>query len=299
MNIKKMKLATIILVSGLILAVVSCLITGIIKEPMIKEHEFDYSVTYRLDGEVKIYEGSLKCSFSGYDGYDIPTARQYTGVHKMNGETLDSFYFTVAEKDGVELVIVTDFDAAYLMGDPDRYEYEPGNGEPYFEAFQEGDYPIEISDYFDAEIISWNNPEPIENSFKFVGFSRLYVISMLAMLVIGFLTIIVCVIFVKRDPDISYKVLDKISIALNFIIGLWVIPFITILVFTFPLVMNPEALIYQIYLCVPAFAAFTIAASVALRRKGFMKSGFVVQLVIPVLFFTQIFVQSLIDNLFS
>ena len=35
-----MKLATIILVSGLILAAVSCLITGVIKEPMIKEHDF-------------------------------------------------------------------------------------------------------------------------------------------------------------------------------------------------------------------------------------------------------------------
>lgn len=299
MNIKKLKSAAFILAIGLILAAVSCLVTGIIKEPMIKDREFDYSVTYRLDGEVKTYEGSFKCSFNGYDDHDIPTSRLYTGVHTKDGETLDSFYFIVAEKDGVELDIVTDLDAAYLMGDPDRYEYEAGNEPPYFEALREGDYSVEVSEFFDAEIISWEYPEPIENSFKFAGFSRLYAISMFAMLFIAFLTIIACIIFVKKDPDTGYKTLDKLSVAFNFIVGVWVIPFITLLVFMFPLTMNPETLIYQIYLCVPAFAAFAIAASVALRRKGFSKSGFFAQLVAPALFFAHIFVQSLIYNLFS
>lgn len=78
MNIRKMRLATIILVSGLILAAVSCLTTCIMKEPTIKEHAFDYSVTYRLDGAVKTYEGSFQRSFNGYDEHDDPTARQYT-----------------------------------------------------------------------------------------------------------------------------------------------------------------------------------------------------------------------------
>ncbi len=299
MNIKKMKLAAIILAIGLILAAVSCLITGIVKEPVIKEHSFDYAITYKLDGIVNTYEGSFKCSFMGYDAYDDPTARQYTGVHQKNGAALEAFYFPVAEKDGVKLNIVIDLNAAYLMGDPDRYEYEPGNTDPYFEALQADDYWVEVSNYFDAEILSWDYPEPIENSFRFAGFSRLHAISMLAMLLIGYLTMLACIIAVKKDPDICYKVLDGFSTAINFIIGLWVIPFIAILVFVFPLAMDPESLIYQIYLCVPAFTAFAIAASVALRRKGFTKSGFFVQLAIPVLFFVPILVLSLIENLFS
>ena len=299
MNIKKIKLPIIIIAIGMILAVVSCFLTGIIKEPMIKDHEFDYSVTYRLDGEVKTYEGSFKCSFNGYDGHDDPTSRLYKGQYTHSGNVFDSSSAIIAQKDGVEISIVTELDAAYLMGDPDKFEYEPGNADPYLSAIDSNGIAVEFIEEFDVEIISWEYPEPIKNSFKLIGFSRLYAISMLTMLLIGFLTIIACIIFVKKDPDIRYKVLDRISIALNFIIGLWVTPFITIVVFMFPLTMDPEALIYQIYLCIPALTAFALAASVALRRKGFTKSGFFVQFIFPVLFFAEIFVESLIYNLFS
>ena len=299
MNIKNMKLPIIIIVIGMIVAVASCFLTGILQEPVIKEHDFEYSVTYKLDGEVKTFEGVFKCSFNGYDGHDDPTVRNYVGEYTQNGIALHSHSFTVAKKDGVELSIVTALDAAYLMGDPDKYEYESGNEDPYLEAIDSEGYGVEVSDVFDAEIISWEYPEPVENSFKFVGFSILYAVSMFAMLLAGVLTIIACIIFVKRNNDVSYKVLDKLSIAVNFIIGFAVIPFITLIIWLFPLTMDAEALIYQIYLCIPAMTNFTIAASIALRRKGFTKSGLLVQLACPVLFFVQIFVGSLIYNLFS
>ena len=298
MNIKKTKLPVIIIAIGLILAVASCFFTGIMKEPTIKDHEFDYSVTYRLDGEIKTYEGGFKCSFDGHDGHDDPTLREYVGVHTKNGNVLDSISFTVAQKDGVELSIVVDLDAAFLMGDPDKYEYVSGNEDPYLEAVDQEGYGVEVSDLFDAEIISWEYPEPIENSFEFVGFSRLYAVSMLVMLLVGVLTIIACVIFVKKNAAASYKLLDKLSIAANLVVGLVVIPFITLVIFFLPLTMNAEALMYQIYLCVPALTAFSIAASVALRRKGFTKSGFFVQFVLPVLFFAEIVVESVIYNVF-
>ena len=298
MNIKNIKLPIIIIAIGMIVAVVSCFLTGIIKEPVVKEHDFEYSVTYKLDGEVKTYEGVFKCSFAGHDGYDDPTIREYVGVHTKNGNVLDSISFKVAQKDGVKLSIVTYLDAAYLMGDPDKYEYVPGNEDPYIEAIDSEGYGVDASDLFDIEIISWEYPEPIENSFKFVGFSRLYSISMLVMLLAGVLTIIACIVFVKRNNDVSYKLLDKLSIAANLVVGLVVIPFITLVIFFFPLTMDAESLIYQIYLCIPALTAFTIAASVALRRKGFTKSGLLVQFACPALFFVQIFVESLIYNLF-
>ena len=201
-------------------------------------------------------------------------------------------------KDGVELSIVTDLDAAYLMGDPDKYEYVSGHDDPYLEAVDQEGYGVEVSDLFDAEIISWEYPEPIENSFEFVGFSRLYSVSMLVMLLVGVLTTIVCVIFVKKNADVSYKPLDKLSIIANFIIGIVVISFITVVIFFFPLVMNSGSIIYQIYLCIPALTAFTIAASIALRRKGFTKSGFFVQIVFFVLFFAEIVIESVIYNVF-
>ena len=299
MNIKKMKLPVIIIAIGLILAVASCFFTGIMKEPTIKEHEFDYSVTYRLDGEIKTYEGGFKCSFDGHDGHDDPTLREYVGVHTKNGNVLDSISFTVAQKDGVELSIVADLDAAYLMGDPDKYEYVSGNEDPYLEAVDQEGYGVEVSDYFEAEIISWEYPEPIGNSFEFVGFSRLYSVSMLVMLVIAILTIIACAVSVRKAKDVNYKALDLFSIAVNFIIGFIAIPFITVVIFFLPLVMYSDSIMYQIYLCIPALTAFTLAASVALRRKGFAKSGFLVQFVFPVLFFAEIVIESVIYNIFG
>ena len=86
----KMKLPIIILVIGLILAVASCIFTGIIKEPTIKEYEFDYSVTYSVDGEVKTHKGSYLCSFIGHDGHDDPTLRLYDGVHKIDCNVSES-----------------------------------------------------------------------------------------------------------------------------------------------------------------------------------------------------------------
>ena len=299
MNIKKLKLPAIIITVGLILAAASCLLTGILKEPVIKEHEFNYSVTYKLDGEVKTYEGGFNCSFDGYDESDDPTLRQYIGVHTKDGNIRDAFWFTVAQKDGVELSIVTDLDAAYLMGDSDKHEYESGLEDPYLEAVDAEGCGVEVSDKFDVEIISWEYPEPIENSFKFVGFSRLYATSMLTMLLVGILTIIACAVFVKKDYDVIYKALDKYSTIANFVVGLVVIPFITLVIFLLPLTMEAESFICQIYLCIPALTAFSIAASIALRRKGFTKSGLLVQFACPALFFVQIFVESLIYNLFS
>ena len=298
MKNSSMKLPTMILVVGLILAIASCFLTGIVKEPTIQAHAFDYSVTYRIGNETKTYEGTFRCSFVGHDGHDDPTLRLYDGVHTKDGNELGALWLTIAKTEDVELMMAVGLDAAYLMGDPDKYEYVYGNDAPYFEAIDADGYAVEVSEKFDAEIISWEYPEPIENSFRFSGFSRLYVISMLVMLGIALLTVLACLAFVRKNPNVNDKALDIISIVANFLITFMAIPFITIVIFFFPLVMDPESLMYQIYLCVPALTAFTIAASIALRRKGFATSGFFVQLVCPVLFFATIFIESLIQNLF-
>jgi hypothetical protein len=295
---KKLKLPIIIIAIGLAVAIISSLIISIMKEPVIKEQEFDYSVTYKLDGEVKTYEGGFRCSFIGYDTYDDPTLRLYDGVHTKNGETLDTFYFTIAEKEGVELSIVIDLDAAYMMGDPDKYEYVHGNDDPYLEALDSNGCSVEVSEVFDAEIVSWEYPEPIENSFAFAGITRLHAVSMLVMILVSILTLIACIIFVKKGIDVQYKALDIVSVVLNFIISFAVIPFISIVVILFPLTMDASSFIYQIYLCIPALSIFAIAASIALRRKGFTKAGFFTQLAFPVLFFVEVYVEALIYNIF-
>jgi hypothetical protein len=187
------------------------------------------------------------------------------------------------------------------MGDTKDEDYRPFLEEPYLEALDKEGYrydEAEMPSEFAAEIISWEYPEPIENSLKFVGFTRLHAVSMFAMLLVAVLTIIACVIFVKKNDGVSYNLLDRLSVVVNFLIVFLVIPFITIVIAFLPITMDPEDLVYQIYLCIPTLTAFTIAASVALRRKGFAKSGLLVQLACPVLFFGSIIIESLIYNLF-
>ena len=174
------------------------------------------------------------------------------------------------------------------MNDQERVEYDTFLEEPYLEAvdaegysYEDGEMPSE----FAAEIISWEYPEPVENDFVFAGFCIMHTGSMLATLAVGLLTIVACLIFVKRDKTVSYKILDKLSVAVNFVVSILGIPFITICVAFFQLSMSTDTIWYQILLCVPAFAAFTVAASIALRRKSFTKTGFFVQFAGPVLFF--------------
>ena len=78
--------------------------------------------------------------------------------------------------------------------------------------------------------------------------------------------------------------MDKISVVLNCIACFAVIPFVTITALLLQITMSSNDLAYQLALAVPAFTAFTVAASIALRRVRYSKAGFFIQFVGPVLF---------------
>jgi hypothetical protein len=294
---KSLKIPAIIIAIGLVLSLAASLFTNIIMTPTVTEHDFHYAVTYKLGDETKTFEGIYKCRFDGYSRGENPRDRYYTGEYTVDGQTTPMHSYTIAQKDGAELYIVTEFNDCYLMGDTKDEDYRPYLDEPYLEALDKEGYPYGEADMpgeFAAEIISWEYPEPIENTFVFSGFSILHTGSMFAMLLIGLLVLIACVIVVKRDKAVPYKVLDKISVVLNCVVCLVVIPFITFTAALLQIVMRTDDLLYQLYMCVPALTAFTVAASVALRRNGFTKSGFFVQFVGPVLFFVPMLLESVI-----
>lgn len=296
---KSLKIPGIIIVIGLVLAIAASLFTNIILTPTVTEHEFNYSVTYKLGGETKTLEGVYKCSFDGRGKNVEPGDRYYTGEYTVDGQTTRSHTYTIAQKDGAELYIVTLFNESYLMGDKMDMDYEPFLEEPYLEAVDKEGYPYDETNMpseFAAEIISWDYPEPIENTFVFRGFSILHAGSMLAMLVVGLLTVVACMIFVKRDKTVTYKALDKLSIFVNFAACFLAIPFFGICIAFMLATMGGEDIVTQILLCTPAITAFTVAASIALRRNGFTKTGFFIQFAGPVLFFVPAVLESIIVN---
>jgi hypothetical protein len=302
MKDKRLKRSVIMLAIGLALSMVACLIVNVIKTPTITEQEFHYSVTYKLNGEIKTLEGIYTCSFDGYVEGDDPRNRYYVGEYTVDGQTTSSHTHTIAERDGATLYIVTIFNNCYLMGDTKALNYKPDVYEPFLEASDKEGYlygETELPGCFDAEIISWEYPEPIENTFVFSGFSILHTGSMVAMLVVGLLMIVACLAFVRRDKTVPYKALDKVSIVLNIAVVFVAIPVIAIVTSLFQITLSGDDLVYQYFLCTPALTAFGVAASVALRRMGFTKSGFFVQFVGPVLFLAPVVMETVISNIFG
>ena len=299
MKCKNLKLPVVIIAIGIVLAVAACLFTNIVLTPTVAEHDFDYSVTYKLNGETKTYEGVYTCRFDGYSEGENPADRYYTGEYTVDGQTTLSHTYTIAEQDGAELYIVTLFNDCYLMGDKKDDDYRAFLEEPYLEAIDHEGYEYaDMIDAFGAEIISWEYPEPIENTFAFSGFSLLHTQSMFAMLWVGLLVIIACIIFVRKDKTVSPKAPDELSVVFNYIICIAAIPIITLITAFMQIVVSGDEFMYQVFLCIPALTAFAVAASVALRRKGFTKAGLFVQFAGPVLFFVLMVVETVYYNFF-
>ena len=287
MKVKSLKVPAIIIAIGLVAAIVASLLTGMVKAPAVSEHDFPYSVTYTLNGETQTFEGVYRCRFlSTGDGTD-PLERYYEGSYLNITSEYHPAAYTIAQEDDLELCIVTIFSNKYLMGDTKGVPEATFLYDPYLAVMDQDGMEYTEEEYlekFDAELISWEQPQPVENTFRFVGFSCLHDNSMIAMLIVGILVILACMIFVKRNKSVPYKALDKISVILNFIMTLAVIPFATVTAWFMQIAVSSDAFGYQLFLCIPAATAFTVAASIALRRKGFTKAGFFVQFAGPALF---------------
>ena len=277
---RSLKIPVIILAIGLVLCLVAALLTGIVKAPAITQQDFDFTVTYQLDGETNTLAGVYRCQLQDSN----PRDRYYTGTHLTNPTEFHPAAYTIAQKDDLELCIVVIFSDRYLMGDADGISV---HADPYLAVMDSEGMEYDDTEHlsqFDAEILDWEYPAPVENALEFAGFSKLHTGSMLAMLVVGLLVILACVIFVKRDKTIPYKMLAKVSVVLNYVIACIGIPFATLVVWLMQIFADSSRWSYQVCLCVPALSAFAVAASIALRRSGFTKIGFFIQFVGPVLF---------------
>ena len=283
MKTKNLKIPAIIIVIGLVVAVVAHLLTSIQLKPTVTEHDFEYSVTYKLNGETKTINGVYNCSFSGFGSEGIdPLDRYYTGEYTVDGNTTTFQSYTIAEKDTVDLYIVTLFNDSYLMNDTKNYSYYPSLDDPYLEAADSEGYAYEsdeeeLLNMFDAEIVSWEYPEPIENSFVFAGFAGLHTVSVVAMMIVGVLALAACMIFVKKADDVVYNLIDKVGIFFNFAAAFFGLPIVSITVYLVQAFQTGPDWIYQVDLATPPIILFSLAASVSLRRKGFRVSGFLIQ----------------------
>lgn len=298
MKSKKNLLPIIILAAGVLAMVAVTCLVNVAKKPEITEKEFPFSITYKYGDETEIIESVLNCEFVGAQESIDPADRFYDAKIEGKDDEHGDKYLLFEDEKG-QLFLCAHFNAGYLMGDPEyddsydsEYPYRPYLA--YYDA--EG---IEYTDEetmqsLGAEIIGWDYPEPIENKLVFSHITRLTASNVLPLLAVAFVVLIICLIVVRKDKEYKYNVLDFIGILSNTVIGLVLLPIITIVGILADVNGDGAGLIYQIDRCVPAFCLLALTVSICLRKKGYRISSFIVQFAGPVAFVLSLILEGLL-----
>ena len=285
MKNKKLFLPTIILAVAILATVVYSIISSIAFKPTVTEGEFPFSITYELDGERVTIEDVYKVHYVRNDGYADTKSRVYAGELKSSGE--DNTLYTLKKGENTRVELWPRFYADYLMGDTeyDYFDDEPFEPIIYYYDAQETEYQDEETLAAQGvKLISFEYPTPIENSFVFSHISHFSGAVVLPTLLISLLALIATIIFVRKEKELKYKAVDIISIIFNWIIGILYLGFISILAFFIDIEGGGPELYYQIMYFIPAISVLCIAASVALRRKGYRKSSLITEFIGPIIF---------------
>ena len=289
MKIKKLSLTIVFFVITVIAYVAASLHFCYTTKPEITNHEFPFSITYEYKGETKTLSGIFECEYSGSSTIHGEHRRYWEGESRYINPVNPEYPHIIEENEEMQttLAIQENMYAGYFMGDPLYKDDYLVNGleeiEPYIEYY---DYKNDISlndenrdeilESIGFKVIDFTYAEPIENSFSFSGiqYEGDNVIIFIGILVGFFL---LCLIFVRKDQEYQYTAFDKTGILLNFLLGIIVIPFISIICMLFAITESNVELINQITNSIPPIAVLCLALSVVFRRKGFSKPGFYIQ----------------------
>lgn len=285
MKNKKLFIPTIILIAAILASATYMVISSIAKKPTTTEGEFLFSITYELDGETVTINDVYRARFVKNDGFANTKSRMYVGEIGNRGENNTIYILKEDENTCVELR--TNFYPDYLMGDPeyDYFDEEAFEPQIYY-------YDAEEQEYSDEEtllaqgikLIGFEYPTPIENSLVFSHISYLSSAVVLPTLIIALLALVAIIIFVKKDKELKYKAIDIVSLVLNFVIGFALIPYISIAAMLIDINGGGPDFHYQVFYFFPLIFVLCIAASIALRRKGYGVKALVTELVGPVVF---------------
>ncbi len=263
-----------------LIATVGLLLWGYsVQKPAVKQQEFPFTITYFYDGKEEtisdIFVGEYSPSAKYINDEDIGW---FGYVKDKNRLELD--YYTIADVDGKLYSINLNMNTGYLMGDSSK-----GNsvGEPeavyqYFDGTNETVVtdPAELKE-LGFYLVNWEYPDPIENKFSFGGVSLSSQAAVITS-VIAVIALLAVVILIKKDPEVTYGLLDKCSIVVNFLMAILAFPVILVTSCLSEIVAGVNIFQQFLYLA-PAFTALGIAISVTLRRMGHKKLGFWIQFV--------------------
>lgn len=285
MKNKKFFLPAIILLIAVFLIAMYALLSSIAKKPNITEGEFPFTITYEMDGERFVIKDVYKAEYEGNGGYADTLHRKYDGTIIGLGE--QSTIYTFKQENNTRIELNTFFYADYMMGDTEYDYFDEEPFEPrfyYYDANEQEYHDEETLAAHGVKMISFEYPEPIKNSFSFSHISYCSGAVVLPSLLIALLALLAIIVFVRKEKELKYKVVDTISIVLNFIIGIAYMPIVAILGVLIDIEGGGPELYYQIMYFIPAVSVLCVAASVALRRKGYSVKSLVAELIGPAVF---------------
>ena len=255
--------------------------------------EFPFTITYTYRGSTRTIEEvyvAEYCRTDQYIGDDDITWYGY--VRDWN--RLESGYCRVVEEAGRTFSINLNIEPGYLMGDPDYADAVIAPTGVSFDTTVDSDMgltdPAEL-EKLGFTIDSFDYPEPIENSFRWGGISLSSQATMFTA-ALSAAALVACLILIRREPGVTYGILDKLSIGLNFLVAIIAFPFILITSVLSEILSDATAWQQLLYLA-PAITVLGIAASVVLRRMGHKAFGFVIQFIGPVVFALTVWIEGI------
>ena len=141
-----------------------------VPRPEVKSGEFDFSVTYEFNGEIKTVSGVYVCEYDGTERGLYGCFRSWKGYIK-DYEVKDKLEIGTTD-DGGTILLITGLYPEYFMGD-DTAGYD---GAPTMKLMicypenEHGETKVEsdmqvIEEDYGARIVNYEYDEPIQNSF--------------------------------------------------------------------------------------------------------------------------------------
>ena len=283
MRSKRLFLPTIILIAALVMTMVSVLIAGIALKPEITESEFPFSITYEFDGETITINDVYKVRYEEDKTYKH---RMYVG--EICDKEEDNTYYTLKKEETGRIELWTHFYADYLMGDPEYDYFDDEAFEPriyYYDVNETEFHDEETLLKHGVKLVSFEYPEPIENSLSFSHFVFPESEVIFPSIIIAFLAWLAILIFVKKDSEyVRRKPINIVTIVFNFIVGLVVLPFFTIIAGLLSALGDIGNIMNLLQYLLPALTLLGITTSIGLRRKLYCKSALIVQFISPAIF---------------
>ncbi|MBQ5906116.1 MAG: hypothetical protein IIW88_09645 [Clostridia bacterium] len=145
-----------------------------VPKPEIKEGEFDFALTYEVDGETKKIEGTYVCKFDGISRQLDGVGRKWIGYIKDHNESTN---YDIKITDEGTIKVDLDICADFFMSDPNYPNMKSSDDpkpEPYVyitsgnEGIEDPANEVSFSLYEgdDVKIISFEYDPPVENLYR-------------------------------------------------------------------------------------------------------------------------------------